>query len=89
MQSYGDVHPPHMSATTAHVPSTGAPSLNHYQQYQPPILQPGPPSQYPSQPGYGQYSYSNGVGQPSAGQPVTSSMNAGMVQHSLPLPPRK
>lgn len=63
MQSYADVHPPHMSANPGHAPSSGPPSgLGHYYTgQQPPLLQPGPQS-YPSTQGsYSQYGYSSGM----------------------------
>lgn len=84
MQSYTEVHPSHMSAATAHAPSSGAPSsLSHYSYpQQPPLLQPGP--QYPSGPGgYPPYGYGNGV--PSQ-LPASSSMSNAMVPQALPLP---
>lgn len=86
MQSYADVHPPHMSAATAHAPSSGPPAgLSHYSYpQQSSMLQPGP--QYGSAPsGYPSYSYGNGV--PSQ-LPASSSMNSSMVPSPLQLPGR-
>jgi protein SOK2 len=86
MQSYPDVHPSHMSAATAHAPSTAAPSgLSHYSYPpQPSILQPG--SQYASAPaGYPPYGYPGGV--PSQ-LPVSTSMSNGMVGQAIQLPGR-
>jgi protein SOK2 len=85
MQSYADVHPPHMSAATAHAPASAAPSgLSHYA-YPPQtsMMQSGqhqygqPPSGYPP------YGYANGV--PSQ-LPASSSMNHAMVPSALQLP---
>lgn len=84
MQPYAEVHPSHMTAATAHAPSTGAPSaLSHYSyQQQPPLLQPGP--QYPSGPGgYPPYGYGNGV---PTQLPASSSMGNSLVPQALPLP---
>lgn len=86
MQSYADVHPPHMSAATAHAPSSGPPTgLSHYSYpQQPSMLQPGP--QYGSAPpGYPSYGYPNGV--PSQ-LPASSSMNSSMVPSTIQLPGR-
>ncbi|UPX10406.1 uncharacterized protein EKO05_0001067 [Ascochyta rabiei] len=84
MQSYADVHPPHMSAATAHAPASGPPAgLSHYSYpQQPSMLQPGP--QYGSAPpGYPSYGYSNGL--PSQ-LPASSSMNSSMVPSTIQLP---
>ncbi|KAL1650492.1 hypothetical protein SLS61_005957 [Didymella pomorum] len=84
MQSYADVHPPHMSAATAHAPASGPPTgLSHYAYpQQPSMLQPGP--QYGSAPpGYPSYGYGNGV--PSQ-LPASSSMNSAMVPSTIQLP---
>ncbi|KAF2124197.1 apses-domain-containing protein [Dothidotthia symphoricarpi CBS 119687] len=84
MQPYADVHPPHMSAATAHAPSSAAPpGLSHYA-YPPQsaMLQPG--AQYgPTPPGYPQYGYSNGV--PSQ-LPASGSMSNPMVPSTIQLP---
>jgi hypothetical protein len=85
MHSYADVHPPHMSAATAHAPASAAPSgLSHYA-YPPQgsMMQPGqhPYGQPPS--GYPPYGYPNGV--PSQ-LPASSSMNNAMVPSTLQLP---
>jgi protein SOK2 len=87
MQSYADVHPPHMSAATAHAPTSGPPAgLSHYS-YPPQssMLQAGP--QYGSAPSqYASYGYGNGV--PSQ-LPASSSMNSSMVPSTpLQLPGR-
>jgi enhanced filamentous growth protein 1 len=84
MQSYADVHPSHMSAATAHVPASAAPTgLSHYSyQPQPSILQPGP--QYASAPtGYPSYGYPNGLPSQS---PASSSMNNALVPQPIQLP---
>lgn len=85
MQSYTDVHQPHMSAATAHAPASAAPSsLAHYNTYPPQnsMIQPGP--QYnPAPPGYPQYGYANGV--PSQ-LPASSSMSNAMVPQAIQLP---
>ena len=86
MQSYADVHPPHMSAATAHAPASGPPAgLSHYSYpQQPSMLQPGP--NYGSAPaGYPSYGYGNGV--PSQ-LPASSSMNSSMVPSTIQLPGR-
>jgi protein SOK2 len=82
MQSYADVHPPHMSAATAHAPATAAPSgLPHYAYpAQPSMMQPGQHQYGSSGSGYA-YGYQNG-GVPSA----SSSMNNAMVPSTLQLP---
>lgn len=84
MQSYADVHPPHMAAATAHQPASAAPSgLAHYAYpQQSSMMQPG--HQYGSAPpGYPPYGYGNGV--PSQ-LPASSSMNNPMVPSTLQLP---
>lgn len=84
MQPYADVHPPHMSAATAHAPASAAPSgLSHYSYPpQPSMMQPG--HQYgTAPPGYPPYGYPNGV--PSQ-IPASSSMNNAMVPSTLQLP---
>jgi protein SOK2 len=86
MQSYADVHPPHMSAATAHAPASAAPSgLSHYAYpQQGSMMQPGQHQQYGQPPsGYPPYGYPNGV--PSQ-LPVSSSMNNAMVPSTLQLP---
>lgn len=86
MQSYADVHPPHMAAATAHAPASAAPAgLSHYA-YPPQssMMQPGQ-HQYGSAPaGYPSYGYPNG-GVPSQ-LPASSSMNNAMVPSTLQLP---
>jgi protein SOK2 len=83
MQAYSEVHPSHMSAATAHAPSSAAPSsLSHYSYPQPAILQPGP--QYASAPpGYPPYGYSTGV--PSQ-LPASASMSNALVPQAIQLP---
>ncbi|EAT77793.2 cell pattern formation-associated protein StuA-like protein [Parastagonospora nodorum] len=85
MQSYADVHPPHMSAATAHAPASAAPSgISHYA-YPPQssMMQPGQHQYGPTPPGYPSYGYSNGV---PSGLPASSSMNNAMVPSTLQLP---
>ncbi|USP74880.1 Cell pattern formation-associated protein stuA [Curvularia clavata] len=84
MQSYADVHQPHM-ATAAHAPASAPPSgLSHYSYPpQPSMMQSqhqysqGPPGGYPP------YGYAGGV--PSQ-IPASSSMNQAMVPSTLQLP---
>jgi protein SOK2 len=86
MQSYADVHPPHMSAATAHAPASAAPStLSSHYSYPPQssMMQPSQHQYGPSAPGYPPYGYSNGV--PSQ-LPASSSMNNAMVPSTLQLP---
>ncbi|KAH8712244.1 hypothetical protein GQ44DRAFT_410335 [Phaeosphaeriaceae sp. PMI808] len=85
MQTYADVHPPHMAAATAHAPASAAPAgLSHYA-YPPQssMMQPGQHQYGPTPPGYPSYGYSNGV--PSQ-LPASSSMNNAMVPSTLQLP---
>jgi protein SOK2 len=85
MQSYADVHPPHMSAATAHAPASAAPSgLSHYA-YPPQssMMQPGQHQYGPTPPGYPPYGYPNGV---PTQLPASSSMNNAMVPSTLQLP---
>lgn len=84
MQPYADVHPPHMSAATAHAPASAAPSgLSHYA-YPPQssMMQPGH-SYGSAPPGYPPYGYANGV---QSQIPASSSMNNAMVPSTLQLP---
>jgi protein SOK2 len=84
MQSYADVHQPHMSAATAHAPASAAPAgLSHYA-YPPQssMMQPGQHQYGPAPPGY-PYGYQNGL--PSQ-LPASSSMNNAMVPSTLQLP---
>ncbi|KAG9388772.1 KilA-N multi-domain protein [Pyrenophora tritici-repentis] len=84
MQSYADVHQPHM-ATATHAPASAPPTgLPHYSypSQQPPMMQ--PQHQYAQgPPGYPPYGYPGGV--PSQ-IPATSSMNPTMVPSTLQLP---
>lgn len=85
MQSYADVHQPHMAAAT-HAPASAPPAgLSHYAYPpQPSMMQ--PQHQYgPTPPGYPPYGYPNGV--PSQ-IPASSSMNNAMVPSTLQLPGR-
>jgi protein SOK2 len=80
MQSYADVHQPHM-ATATHAPASGPPS--HYS-YPPQSSMMQSQHQYSqAPPGYPPYGYSNGV--PSQ-IPASSSMNPAMVPSTLQLP---
>jgi protein SOK2 len=84
MQSYADVHQPHMSAATAHAPASAAPSgLSHYA-YPPQssMMQPGQHQYGPPPQGY-PYAYQSGL--PSQ-LPTSSSMNNAMVPSTLQLP---
>ncbi|KAF2147437.1 uncharacterized protein K452DRAFT_293859 [Aplosporella prunicola CBS 121167] len=82
MQSYPDVHQPHMPAP-GHAPSSGPPStLGHYSGYQhPPYLQHGPSSSM-VQSSFYQSSYGNGV----PPTPSSTTMTSALVPQSLPLP---
>ena len=84
MQTYADVHPPHMSAATAHAPASAAPPGHPHYSYPPQSsMMPSGQHQYgPPQPGY-PYAYQNGV--PSQ-LPASSSMNNAMVPSTLQLP---
>jgi protein SOK2 len=83
MQSYADVHQPHM-ATATHAPASGPPpGLSHYS-YPPQSSMMQSQHQYSqAPPGYPPYGYSNGV--PSQ-IPASSSMNPAMVPSTLQLP---
>lgn len=87
MQSYSDVHHPHMSAPQHGQVSGPTSGLSHYAHYQQPqILQPSP-SSYPSQANYAPNGYGYGVQQsPGSGHPVTSSMGSQLVSNSQTLP---
>ncbi|KAF2846774.1 apses-domain-containing protein [Plenodomus tracheiphilus IPT5] len=84
MQSYADVHQPHMS-TAAHAPASGPPAgLSHYP-YPPQssMMQPQQQQQYGAPPAGYPYGYANGV--PSQ-IPASSSMNNALVPPPLQLP---
>jgi protein SOK2 len=83
MQSYADVHQPHM-ATATHAPASAPPTgLSHYS-YPPQSSMMQPQHQYSqAPPGYPPYGYGNGV--PSQ-IPASSSMNPAMVPSTLQLP---
>ncbi|KAI8937927.1 hypothetical protein NX059_005610 [Plenodomus lindquistii] len=84
MQSYADVHQPHMS-TAAHAPASGPPAgLSHYA-YPPQssMMQPQQQHQYGAPPTGYPYAYGNGV--PSQ-IPASSSMNNALVPSTLQLP---
>jgi hypothetical protein len=84
MQSYADVHQPHMAAAT-HAPGSAPPQgMSHYAPYPPQssMMQPGQQYGTPSQ-GYPPYGYGNGV--PSQ-LPASSSMTNPMVPSNLQLP---
>jgi protein SOK2 len=80
MQSYADVHQPHM-ATATHAPASAPPTgMSHYAyQPQPSMMQPQHPYSQ-AQPGYPPYGYGNGQ------IPASSSMNPAMVPSTLQLP---
>lgn len=84
MQSYADVHPPHMSAAT-HAPASAAPAgLSHYAYPPQSSMMPSQHQQYGSAPGgYPPYGYPNGV---QSQLPASSSMNSALVPSTLQLP---
>jgi len=86
MQSYADVHPPHMSAAT-HAPASAAPAgLSHYAYPPQSSMMPSQHQQYGSAPGgYPPYGYPNGV---QSQLPASSSMNSALVPSTLQLPGR-
>lgn len=77
-------YPQHMSAGQASAPHTVTSSaMTHYQQHQPPLLQPGH-AQYQNAAQYSQYGYTNGLTSPPTAAAVSNPMAAS--QNVLPLP---